>query len=404
MRKSQTKPFLQMALRPVTATQMLVKHRRTLGYMLKRGWYSRLYNFAFVTYFIRGEDCGKGCLDPMWYLFPSLVPTFWDIEVEVTTRCYLKCIFCEHTFFPEEYQNQDLTFDKFKNIVDSIPRLKWINLTGEGSPYLNKEFPKMLEYVKEKNLYVDFSHDFVLFNETIAKQLVALGTERIYFSLDGATKETYEKIRVGSKFERVLDNVRLLIRLKKEMRSPIPEICFRYAFCKYNIGELEQFVELVHSLGDLGDDPSINFVGLLDFEGTKDLVCEVPQGVVEGVSKRAKMHGISIYWSHTTHIDKDKPPANFCVFWTEPYVMITGHIVPDCAVLMSNRRPFLEKVSFGNVNEIPLKDIWELPKYREFRKMLKNPKSPVPEVCLGCKVYATEERAKKYGIWKMGEG
>ena len=39
--------------------------------------------------------------------------------------------------------------------------------------------------------------------------------------MDGLTKETYEKVRVGGKFERVLGNIERFLELKDELGSPI---------------------------------------------------------------------------------------------------------------------------------------------------------------------------------------
>ena len=400
--------YSKILARPFSATSMLWNHRRTLKYMLSKGWYKRAYNFAFVTYFIRGEDCGKGCLDPLFYLDQSTVPAFWDIELEVTTRCPLNCVHCEHTAFPESYKNQDLTLFQFKKIIDSIPRLKWINMTGEGSPFMNKDFIPMLRYAKSKNIYIDFSHDFFTFNDSIGRELINLEIERIYFSIDGCTKETYEKVRVGSDFNRVIKNIKRFIELKKEMKSPLPEICFRYAFFKDNVHEVDMLPELVDFLTNgrpelLGDEPSINIVGLLEFEQTKGLEVELPKLAIEHTNEMAKKYGLKVYWSHVTHDESKKPPMHYCVFWTEPYIMIDGSVVPDCAVLMSNRRPFLEANSFGNIKDKPLPEMWKTEKYEKFREMVRNPHGQVPSVCLGCRVYATQERAKKYGVWEMSK-
>ncbi len=394
-----------MALRPWDATVMLWNHRRTLTYMLAKGKFQNAYNFAFTTYFIRGEDCGKGILDPLWILFPKLAPFLWDIELEVTTRCYLRCTHCEHTYWPDKnYLNQDLSFENYIAIMRELPRLKWINLTGEGSAFLNKDFMAMVRYAKRRDLYVDFSHDFFYMPDDIARKLIKLGVERIYVSIDAATKETYEKIRIGSDFDTVLSNIRRFVELKKELRSPLPELCFRFAFFKDNQHEIEMLPELIHSLGetkDLGDEPSINIVGLLEFKETRGWVSEISRAVIDRTNDKAKQYGFKIYWSHPTHDEHGKPELRSCTFWTEPYVMITGHVVADCAVLMSNRRPFLKRHSFGNVRLQSLKEIWNSPKYRIFRDMIGQPEAPVPSICLNCRVFATRERARKYGVWDI---
>jgi MoaA/NifB/PqqE/SkfB family radical SAM enzyme len=80
--------------------------------------------------------------------------------------------------------------------------------------------------------------------------------------------------------------------------------------------------------------------------------------------------------------------------------MITGHVVPCCAVLMSNNRPNLERQAFGNIYNDSLKEIWDTPYYKEFRKKVVDPHAPVPEVCVGCRAFNTLSRVKKYGVWK----
>lgn len=397
------KVYRDVALRPFSATQMLWSHGRTLRYLAcKREWRS-LYNHIFTTYLVRGEDCGKGVLDPLWKL-TGKAPYLWDIEVEITTRCYLKCIMCEHTYWPDKaYLNQDLKFDAFKKIIDGIPNLHWINLTGEGSAFLNPDFMKIVEYCKGRGLYVDFTHDFCHISEEEMAKLIGWGVDRIYWSFDGVTKETYEKIRVGADYWGVMANVQRFIGLKKTLRSPLPEICFRFCFFKDNLDEVilvpSLLKSMVHDVKDYGDQPSINFVALLEFEETKDWATEIPEVVIERTNGQSKAFGFTNYWSHRTHIEKEKPPLDYCTFWSEPYIMITGHVVPCCGTLMSNKRPALEELAFGNIYEEPLEKIWNTERYRKFRKMIVNPRRKVPRVCLGCRVFNTKNRENKYGVW-----
>lgn len=396
------KIYKNVALRPFSATQMLWNHRRTLKYLWGKKRYRNLWNHIFVTYFIRGEDCGKGVLDPLWKL-TGWSPFLWDIEVEITTRCYLKCIMCEHTYWKDKsYLSKDLRFEDFKGLMDGTPNLKWINLTGEGSAFLNKDFMKIIRYCKEKGLYVDFSHDFHLISYIEMRELIQLGVDRIYWSFDGCTRGTYEKIRVGANFDKVIENIKRFMELKKEMGSPLPEICFRYCFFKENLDEVDMvphFLDmLVDEVRDYGDEPSINFVALLEFEETKGWEVEIPNAVISQVDEDSRLFGFKNYWSHVTHIEEDKAPLDYCTFWSEPYIMITGHVVPCCAVLMSNNRPNLEIMAFGNIYNQSLKEIWDSDRYRRFRKMVVNPKAPVPKVCVGCRSFNTQERERRYGV------
>lgn len=393
--------YKSVARRPLDATVMLCKHRRTLKYLWSRDRKS-FWNHIFVTYFVRGEDCGKGVLDPLWKL-TGRAPFLWDLEMETTTACYLKCIHCEHTYFDKAYLNQHLSLETFLKVLDSAPNLKWINLTGEGTSILNPDFLAMVMNVKSRGIYLDFSHDFVKLPNGQAENWVKYGVDRIYWSLDGCTKETYEKIRVGAKFQDVIANVQKLILYKKQYSSPLPEICFRFTFFKENVREVEYLIPLLHhlvdSVKDYGDEPSVNLVALLEFEQTKGWEVEIPLDVVARVDSQGKYFGFKVYWSHVTHIEEEKAPMDYCTFWSEPYIMITGHVVPCCAVLMSNNRPNLEKLAFGNIHQQSLKEIWNSDHYRKFRKMVVNPKAPVPKICLGCRAFETKLRAGRSGIW-----
>jgi len=398
--------YKSVGLRPFNATQMLWKHRRTLRYLWdKRGEWGleRLYNHVFVTYFVRGEDCGKGVLDPIWKL-TGWAPFLWDLEMETTTKCYGKCIHCEHTYWKDKsYLNWNLGMEEFVKVLDSCPNLKWINLTGEGTSVLNPDFRNMVKEVKSRGIYLDFSHDFARLDDEDAELWVQAGVDRIYWSIDGCTKETYEKVRPGFDFEKVQGNVQKLITFKKKHRSPLPEICFRYTFFKDNVHEVRMLpgflTQLVSgNLGLYGDEPSINIVALLEFKETRGWEVEIDPIDVESVDYWCGKLGFKVYWSHVTHIEEEKAPMDYCTFWSEPYIMKGGYVVPCCAVLMSNRRGELEELAFGNINEKSLREIWYSEGYRRFRKMVVNPRAPVPKVCLGCRAFETKLRAQKYGV------
>jgi len=308
---------------------------------------------------------------------------------------------CEHTYWENSYKNRDLSFESLKRLVDSIPNLKWINLTGEGSSILNPEFLDMLQYVKSKGIYVDFSHDFFQLSDEAAQTCVMEGVERIFISIDGATKETYEAVRVGSNLSRVVENIKRLIEWKKEYRSPLPEICFRMTVFDKNVHEVEDWVDFIHSIAptkDLGNKPELNIVGLLEFEQTKGWEVEIPEQVFHRVAKKCKEYGFELNWSHPSHLSEEKPPLEFCLAWTEPYIIIGGHEIPCCAMVMSNKRAFLEEHSFGNIEEQPLKEIWESDRFKEFRKTVVNGKAQVPILCNGCRMFDTTRRAERYGV------
>jgi len=384
-----------------------MKYIRTVKYLLKTRSLRAVYNFLFIKSFVLagGEGTGTAAfmfIRPLLKLLPqlksyiALYPRV--LEIEITTRCNKRCIVCEHTYWKEKIE--ELSFDNFRKIVGQFPKLKWVNLTGEGDAFLNKDYLKMIDYLKSKDIPVYLVDSFDLIDEKSAKELIRMGVDGIYVSMDGATKETYERIKVGCRFEEVISNMKKLVELKKAMNSPIPELCFRYIVTTLNVHEMPQFVELIHSLGDkesLGDSSYIEFVGLLTFKEVEHLfVPEIPEEILQTTMKKAEELDIRVVFSHAS---KSKLlHMKHCANWMEPYIMMGGYVMPCCAVLMSNKRPFLRKYSFGNILEEPFKEIWYSERYKKFRKAVPRSKGEVPILCRGCRAYDTSEREYKYGV------
>jgi MoaA/NifB/PqqE/SkfB family radical SAM enzyme len=368
-------------------------YKKTLKFILKKRGVRGLYNFLFVKLFVADEGGEISLLDPLLSRFPHIAPYPYKIEVEHTTKCNKKCIICEHTYWDEE--SREVSFEEFKRIVDQFPRLKWINVTGEGSGFLNKDFLKIIRYLRSRDISVNFVDEFDFLTDEIARELIKIGVNCIWISMDGATKETYEKIKVGCSFEKTLRNIKNFIRLKEEMKSPLPTLCFRYIVNKLNVHEMPQFIELVHSFGDTGEGSRVEFAGLLKFKEIEHLfVPEIPEEILKATLKKAKELNVRVTFAHAGKLK----PMKKCAAWTEPYIMIGGYVLPCCAVLMSNKRPFLRKYSFGNLLEKHFKEIWNSERYVRFRQMVPKDKGMVPILCKGCRAFDTSKREQIYGI------
>ena len=196
--------FIKETIKRSTKGAKLLWHSRGIIWFLnkKRGFRSA-YNFILVKLFVK--EAGPAVMNPLYSIFPSLAPYPTQIEVEATTRCHLKCAICERSYWKEK--PDDMSFDNFLKLVNQFPRLKWVGFAGIGSNFLNQNYIKMMKYLKDKNVYVSFVDHFDRTTADISKEIVAIGVDQIEISMDGATKETYEKIKVGTNFERSIKNL-----------------------------------------------------------------------------------------------------------------------------------------------------------------------------------------------------
>jgi len=375
----------------------VIKENWPLGlYMLKRfGWRS-WYSFWFTKLFVADEGGEYDIISPLLRKLPLLLRKPYKIEIEHTTACNKKCLFCAHTFWKEK--KEMMSFEQFKNIIDSIGNLKWINIAGIGSPFMNKDFLKMITYAREEHINVNFVDEFDFFDREKAKKVIELGINSIFISFDAAKRVTYESIKRGCNFDKTLRNINTLLKLKTEMKSPFPILHFRFIVTYLNYKEMPEYIELMHSLKNRGIRSKVEFIGLISFPGIEDYYIpleKIPENILINVFQNALKYKINLYFSHATSC---LPSMSKCIRWAEPFILVNGDVIADCAILMQNKRDLLQRNSFGNAFKKPFLEIWNSNKYREFRKLVVSERKKVPKVCYRCSAYDTEERAIKYGI------
>lgn len=371
------------------------KYKKSIKYTFKKKGIMGVLRFLGVKYLVADEGGEMAVLNILFNKFPSLTFYPFKLEFEHTTVCNKKCILCEHTYWNEKTDRVNL--ENFKKIIDQFPNLIWMNVTGEGSGFLNPDFMDMLQYLSARNISINFVDELDFLDEERAKKLIELSVNCIWVSMDGAVKETYEKIKVGCDFDKVVNNIKLITKLKQETGSPFPIFCFRFIVNTLNYHEMPKMVELIHSLNCFGEGSRLEFVGVLKFpEIEQYYMPEIPTEIVEETYKKAKELGVPIIFSHPE--ESQLPDIRNCSAWTEPYIMMGGYVLPCCAVIMSNKREFLRQHALGNVNEKSFKEIWYSERYTKMRQLIPSKEGKVPILCAGCRAFNTRYREDKYGI------
>ncbi|NIO37319.1 radical SAM protein, partial [Candidatus Bathyarchaeota archaeon] len=134
----------------------------------------------------------------------------------------IRCIMCPNQSL-SSHQTGHMPIERFQKIVDDIgPYVNNISICHRGEPLLHKGLCEMIEYCSGRGLNTSIHTNAVLLTEDLSHRLIRSGLSAISFSFDGYTKKAYESIRVGSKFEAVLTNIRQFLRIKREMKSKSP--------------------------------------------------------------------------------------------------------------------------------------------------------------------------------------
>ena len=282
-----------------------------------------------------------------WENYPKLkiierVPCHLDIEI--TTRCNLKCIMCEHTTDPPA--PLDLSLLVYKKIIDEFAEKGGcaIKLCYLGEPLLHKELDKMKKYAKDKGIIdVMLATNGNLLTKTLASKLIKSGLDSITFSIDSCKNEIYKQIRCRGDLDRVIEGLKHLNALKKEYNSKTPKIIIQGIPMPLNKEEIEtgQYENFWKSYANLVRISPYceDFINALNYEVESNFFCE------------------GIYQRMTIRAD--------------------GKIVLCCGIRKDNK-------ILGDIREDSLEDVWLGKEFCHIRKLMNEHKSHLIDACKAC--------------------
>lgn len=279
------------------------------------------------------------------------------IIVEPSAKCNLRCIMCMNSRVPAlNINNPYMSYYLFKSIVDQInsdlPTVEKITFTGMGEPFLNPNLISMIRYAKKNGLQVTLNTNFTVATENDIFKLINAKIDVLSISIDGATKETFERIRVGSTFEKVLKNVILVLRTKQRLGVKFPKIYFNCVIVKENVHEAAKIIRLAEKLGVDG----VNF-NKPTYPGVK--------------FSETSTYGLQVKELSSTKLKVDVTYLNDivpdCRVPRSCYITFDGKVLPCTIIAMTLLRCDYSLYMLGDLTKQSFKDIWFSPHYKELR-------------------------------------
>jgi MoaA/NifB/PqqE/SkfB family radical SAM enzyme len=169
-----------------------------------------------------------------------------ELLVELTNSCNLACLTCPHSKM--QRGRGVMSLELFRKIIDQAADLnvRSIKLAGLGEPLLDKDIADKIAYAKKKKLSVKMFTNGMLLNRQKAQQLVGSGVDEIFISVDGGSQAVQERLRKGSNFSQIHDNLSNFKRLRQEMKAEgkkIPEVIITVTYQEANKSERKLIIE-----------------------------------------------------------------------------------------------------------------------------------------------------------------
>ncbi|NWF75647.1 MAG: radical SAM protein [Nitrospirae bacterium] len=305
---------------------------------------------------------------------------FIAFQIEPTSRCQIKCVMCPRTAFTDEWINGDMPFSVYKKISRYFHLVDDIHIQGWGEPLLHPEIFEMIKIAKAENCKASLITNGVLLTPDISEKLIINGIDIIAISISGATKETHERFRCGSHFEKIVDNIRNMTHLKSKMRSKTPKLALSFLMTKKNVKELPEAVSLAKDCGiNEFVATNLDYTPTQEQDDLKVFSCNKAdldfKNYIETARKRASKLKIPfrVYPLELEEVVICEMNPLQIVF-----ISFDGCVSPCVYLNMTKKNPItrifcgqqyqLQRLCFGNIAEKDFMEIWESDAYRDFRK------------------------------------
>ncbi|MEK3916959.1 radical SAM protein [Paenibacillus sp. FSL H7-0331] len=344
------------------------------------------------------------------------------VFLQLLESCNLRCKMCfewgDNGAYKEKPELKKLDLAVVKKIIeDCSPARPYYELYG-GEPLIYPWIDEVLESIKYHHSSVHFPTNGTLL-ERHAEMLVEHAPERVWVSLDGP-EEINDAQRGEGVFQKAMKGIRKLYEVRESKGSIYPKIGISTAVTPINHQHLERFYfqSLDMSMIDCISVELQQYVTQERYEHYATVLKEqfdVPSAPIARGFISSPAHFSSIdakdlarqlkliekfckdsgryFNAYPKVISEDNIRHYFNAKWEQVTNMKKRCVFPWISTEINARGGVTSCHNFydltlGNVNEQGLLDIWNGPKYKEYREYLKK---QLFSICPGCCLYYNEK-------------
>ncbi len=308
------------------------------------------------------------------------------LKIDISPVCNLSCTVCVHAdpagrpdLARQEFKpSHRMSVEQFAGLVEQVRGVACaVSLYYLGDPLAHPDLDRLCRVARDASLNVHWSSNmsFGLTDERI-EGILRSGVTHLTACVDGFSQGTYEKTRIGGRFDLVISNLERLCRVKRELGLVYPKIEVQYLCYRHNLGERAAAQEFFDSIGV--DQISYSWGDVhnyLDLE-RQDTLGPIPASTLPKCA-----------WPYFSLV-----------------VKYNGDILPCCVHRLGEQYAVGgEPRAIGNVFTSPLRDVWNSEGYALARRMVSDPggAAELPDTeqhfCHGCaRIYETNR------TWRSG--
>lgn len=347
--------------------------------------YSKLFDMARNLYAMPSYLSNSGkALIPLRYFF------------ELTYQCNLQCPYC---YVGSDRKKDEMTTEEWFKVIDQIPWYSFVTLVG-GEPLIRKDFIPILERVAKKTFgKLNVVTNGILINDEMIDAFIKTKMMLLSVSLDGYGENHDKNRNKEGIFDKIITNLENL-NSKKGKAKPMVDI--KTIVLEDNLDDLPKLYKLCNEMEF--DFLSVSFLRNNDLKqnsilrehfGEEFYAQKYPikpyfeMEHFKEVYREIKAMKSDVQIRFSPKFEGGKTLEKIEKFYSYGEDKPIKEIYEPCKYPFSNMMinpegdvyPCLS-IKIGNVRDKKLKEVFNMPKYRCFRKNLKA--SGVFEACQMC--------------------
>jgi MoaA/NifB/PqqE/SkfB family radical SAM enzyme len=165
----------------------------------------------------------------------------------LSNHCNLGCIHCYQAKNSDSLlASPEIGRDLRRELAGFYPYLSTLGLLG-GEVFLSPGFEELLADVASMvdRPILRLNTNGTLIDEAWAERIVRTPFRSLTISIDGATAETYRRLRLGGELETVLAGIRRIVAWKHRLGTEFPFLDSFFVIMRSNFREIPQYLEMM---------------------------------------------------------------------------------------------------------------------------------------------------------------
>ena len=306
--------------------------------------------------------------------------------MDQNNRCNLRCRMCG---FSDPRVPSLAKYDMPRPLFDRIaaelfPRASYVCLSIMTEPFMTRDFPDRLRVPRDYGVpWTEVITNATLLSRAACEAVLDARLTRVVISIDGGTKEVFESIRAGARFEQVIANFELLRDLRDARGAAEPVLRVNHVLSEGNVDHFESLLELVEKLraDEISVRPVTRMSNALVQENRDPAFWEKVRAAKERLAQFCARTGVrdTEYLRTRPTLIEILGPGGERMSCRRPWDTLAIHPNGDAFPCMAWARP-----PIGNLATQTLDEIWNGPALAALRREFEDTRPGID--CLHCSI------------------